>query len=708
MVPIVTNHRAGRLAGVWRQIVEFATGGGAATNLWSRWLVLRAVGLVYVVVFAGIVVEGKSILAPTGLAPAATLFQGLASTSAFESFIRVPSLFWLNPSATMVTGLAWLGLLAAFALVLNLWPRLALAVCWLAFLSFVSAWGEFTPAQLDGLMLEAGLLCIPFAPAGVRPGLGGHSPPRPIAMFMMRWLLFRVMFGSGVVKIVSEDPSWRDLTAMDRMHETSPSPTLLGYWVHQLPHGYHVFEIAFTLAAEIVAPLLAVLGGRRGRWWAFLIWTTFQIGIQLTCNFGWLNLAALGLGLLLLDDSMLAAAARKLRWRTASRAFAAVPQMEPSPSDRWPAWFGMRAALGLHFSVTLYYFAQTCGVPETAFPSALASPIKAVATLRSANPYHLYARLHPEHFMVDFEGSNDRGRTWRAYQYRHLPQLVDRAPRFTAPWFPRFENTVFFESGRQGKTSVIPATAVKLLLRNPEVLRRFVRDPFTDRPPTVVRMRRYRLAMTDVTTYRRTGHYWRKEFAGDYLPGFCLLESGQVAQFDFADAEAAIKAGNYPIALAIFEEQYRLGNHEAGYRLADFYARGLGVPAQPAKVFEIFSELAQRGELTGLHGLGLCYEYGMGVPVDLAKAAAAYERAAEGGHLPAMYARGLLSSRDRLVPRDDLTALAWLITALHRATTDDPLARSIREQQPAEVQKLQVRMPPSEIAAARAIAARRR
>jgi uncharacterized protein len=132
------------------------------------------------------------------------------------------------------------------------------------------------------------------------------------------------------------------------------------------------------------------------------------------------------------------------------------------------------------------------------------------------------------------------------------------------------------------------------------------------------------------------------------------------------------------------------------------------VPAQPAKVFEIFSELAQRGEISGLHGLGLCYEHGMGVPVDLAKAAAAYERAADGGHILGMFARGLLSSRDRLMPRDDIAGLSWLITALNRATSDDPLARSIREQQPAELQKLQSRMSPNEIAAAHAIAARRK
>ena len=97
------------------------------------------------------------------------------------------------------------------------------------------------------------------------------------------------------------------------MIASSPFPTILGYYDHQLPHAYHVIEVALTWVAEFVAPFLAVFAGRRGRWWAFVIWTLFQAGIQATNNFGWLNTASIALGLLLLDDQMLAAAAGKLR-----------------------------------------------------------------------------------------------------------------------------------------------------------------------------------------------------------------------------------------------------------------------------------------------------------------------------------------------------------------------------------------------------------
>jgi len=57
-------------------------------------------------------------------------------------------------------------------------------------------------------MLETALLCIPVRRRlGSAPGLGAESPAPTIAVFMMRWLLFRVMFESGLVKSRSDDPT---------------------------------------------------------------------------------------------------------------------------------------------------------------------------------------------------------------------------------------------------------------------------------------------------------------------------------------------------------------------------------------------------------------------------------------------------------------------------------------------------------------------
>lgn len=704
-MPIVAGSS---FAQVRRNLAEFLGVAGDATLLWPRWLVLRAVGLVYIFVFAGIWVEGNALVGPRGLAPAVPYLAQITKISGgmLEALWHAPSLFWINSSEGMVSALAVIGLVAAVALVMNLWPRMALFVCWLVFLSFVTTWAEFSPAQLDGLMLETALLCIPFAPRGLRPGLGEASPPRPIAVFVMRWLLIRVMLESGVVKLISEDPHWRNLTAMDVLYETSPSPTVLGYWASQLPHAFHVVEIGITFAAELLAPLLAALGGRRGRWVALLLWALLQIGIQLTCNFGWLNTAALGLGLLLLDDTMVATAAKFLRLRRFERL--TVGKGEKSTWITLPSWsrYGLRFALGLHFAVTIYHFADACSAPMEAVPAAIAKPVQFFAELRSANGYSLYRNFESAHFQIDFEGSNDSGRTWRTYELRHMPQQPDLRPEFSAPWFPRFEVALQLESSRPGKRSMVVLTAAHLLMSNPAVLPLFARNPFPDRPPTIIRMRRYRLAFTDPETLRRTGRYWRKEYAGDYQPPMILTSEGKLEQLDLTAADAAASAGNGASASAEYERQYQLGNLDAGFRLAVMLVNGTNGRAQPEKAYALFSELAKRGELTALHTLGVCHEQGIGVPIDIARAVEFYRRAAQGGMVASMQALGLLSALDLRNPRDDVEGLAFLLRAAERAGGDDPVFRAIREDEPGHVRRLMARMSAVDIARARTRAAK--
>jgi hypothetical protein len=694
------------LARLWHNTKEFSGAAGDAGLLWPRWFVLRGVGLIFALAFLNIIVEGQALAGPDGISPAALYLKHLRSVvpGFFSGFVSAPSFFWLDAGAGMIAAVAWLGFASGVALVFNLWPRLTLFVCWACFLSFVATWAEFTPSQQDALLLEAALLSIPFAPPGIRPGLGAAHPPRPLAVFMMRWLLLRVMLLSGLVKVLSEGPAWRNWTAMDVMYETSPSPTVAGYWVHQLPHAYHVFEIWFTYAAELLAPLLALFCGRRGRWLAFGLWTMLQAGIQLTTNFGWLNTAAFALGLLLLDDQMLASAARRLRW-PALRDFFAV-RVAPHASGGILPWarHGLRAALGLHFALTLYHFADACGGPFENRPAL----VRTFEGFRSANGYKLYAHFEQAHFQIDLEGSNDGGRTWRTYPLRHLPQMPEHRPEFIAPYFPRFDHTLHAASLGRAKPSVIAPTAAHLLARNPQVLALFERDPFPDRPPTVIRLRRYRFTFTDAATLGRTGRYWIKEFAGDHQPALFIDEKGNIAQFDLGPADAALRAGNHGAAYAEYERQYRLGNLEAGLRLADMITRGLGVPVQPERVFALYADLAGAGELKAMHNLAVCYEHGIGVAPDMAKACEHYRRAAELGHFAALHTLGRLAAESRLTPRNDALGLASLAIAAGRSADDEAALAFVRANQPALVARLKARMSASELAEAKALASARR
>src|SRR4029077_12716652 len=116
-----------------------------------------------------------------------------------------PSLFWVGAGDRALTLGVAAGIICALLLTLNVWPRIAVALCTLLFLSFIAVLQDFASYQSDGMLLEAGFISIFFAPSGVWPGLGAHDPPTRLSAFMLRWEWFRIYFESGLVKLLSGD-----------------------------------------------------------------------------------------------------------------------------------------------------------------------------------------------------------------------------------------------------------------------------------------------------------------------------------------------------------------------------------------------------------------------------------------------------------------------------------------------------------------------
>jgi hypothetical protein len=75
-------------------------------------------------------------------------------------------------------------------------------------------------------------------------------------IWLLRWLLFRFMFMSGVVKLLSGDPNWWNLSALSDHFLTQPLPTTLAWYAARLPPGLLQFATGGTFFVELILPFL--------------------------------------------------------------------------------------------------------------------------------------------------------------------------------------------------------------------------------------------------------------------------------------------------------------------------------------------------------------------------------------------------------------------------------------------------------------------
>src|ERR1035441_6055382 len=278
---------------------------GAVDRLIPRWLFLRALGGIYFSAFFSLAFQIRGLIGPQGILPANKYLQAVAHSLGYSRGIWfAPTLLWLSSGPHMLTALCWTGMVASLLLALNAWPRGMLVICFVCFLSFVSAAQDFSGYQSDGMLLEAGFIALFFAPPGIRPGLGRALPPSRASLFLLQWEWFRIYFESGVAKILGGDPEWRHFTAMDEYYQNGPLPTWIGWYVQHLPHWFHAFATGATLGLELGLVFMLFLP-RRWRIVCFFIVTAWQIPVILTANYTFLYYLVLVLGFLLLDDRFL-------------------------------------------------------------------------------------------------------------------------------------------------------------------------------------------------------------------------------------------------------------------------------------------------------------------------------------------------------------------------------------------------------------------
>ena len=504
----------------------------------ARWLFLRALGLMFFSAFYSLLRQVRGLIGADGLLPADQYLQAIRQVAGISRYWYVPTVFWLKSDSRALMTLAWMGLIASVLLVLNFWPRGTTLICLVAYLSFISTLQTFSSYQSDGMLLSAGFISLFFAPPGIWPRWGERHPPSRSSLFLLLVVWFTIYFESGIAKIASSDPEWRNLTAMDEYYQNGPLPTWIGWYAHHLPHWFHVGTTAFTLALELVLVWMALLP-RRFRIVLFWMVTPLQIGIILTSNYAFLNYLVLALGILLLDDKYLAIfLPRSLRVPVAVTFRA--PLSAAEQDTRWTAARRAISSAGLwasvFFQTWVFYViaAQLFWMVFPRFPLP-ASAVAALEPFRIANQYGLFAVMTRGRYEIEFQGSND-GQTWKAYPFRYKPQDPRAAPGIFAPYQPRFDWNLWFASleNWQQNRFVIYAEE-RLLMGSPSVLALFAGNPFPNVPPTQLRAVVWQYWFSDHAE-KQQGFWWRRELIGLYAPALERQPDGKFVITQFPEA----------------------------------------------------------------------------------------------------------------------------------------------------------------------------
>jgi hypothetical protein len=363
---------------------------------------------------------------------------------------------------------------------------------WALYLSVVNVGQTFYGFGWETLLLEAGFLAVFLGPAA--------TAPPTLVLWLFRWLLFRVEFGAGLIKLRG-DRCWRDLSCLDYHHETQPLPGPLSWWFHHLPKPVHRAEVLANHATQLVVPF-GLFAPQPVATVAALAVIVTQAWLLVSGNFSWLNLITIVLATAALDGRFLDA----------------VLPLDPPASLAAPAGWQQAAVLALVLLVAVLSVRPARNLlGRRQLMNASFDP------LRLVNTYGAFGAITRVRREVVLEGTDDPApgpaTAWREYQCKAKPGDPRRRPRQVAPYHLRLDWLLWFAAMSPPSAHPWMVTLITRLLEHDPATRRLLGpDPFPDSPPALVRARLYRYRFTTPVERRATGAWWSRDLVGEYLP----------------------------------------------------------------------------------------------------------------------------------------------------------------------------------------------
>ncbi|OBK54225.1 lipase maturation factor family protein [Mycobacterium kubicae] len=469
----------------------------SAPEYWLGRLVLeRGTAVIYVVAFVAAARQFRALIGEHGMLP-------VPQYVAARSFRAAPSIFHFRYSDRLFAGVSWVGAALSAAMVAGVGDRVPLwaamlwwLTVWVLYLSIVNVGQVWYSFGWESLLLESGILMAFLGNARTAPPL--------LTLLLIRWLLFRVEFGAGLIKMRG-DRCWRDLTCLDYHHETQPMPGPLSWFFHHLPKPLHRIEVAGNHVSQLVIPF-GLFAPQPVASIAAAIIVVTQLWLVLSGNFAWLNWLTILLAFSAIDAP-------------SARALLPLPDRPATPAP--PVWFvGLTVAFAAAMLVLSYWPARNMLSPQQRMNMSF-NPF------HLANTYGAFGSISRTREEVVIEGTDDALITdetvWQEYGFKGKPGDLRRLPRQYAPYHLRLDWLMWFAAISPGYALPWLRPFLQRLLSNDAATLKLLRhNPFPNSPPRHVRAQLYRYRFTTPTELRREHAWWHRTLIGEYVPPISL------------------------------------------------------------------------------------------------------------------------------------------------------------------------------------------
>lgn len=464
----------------------------APTAVAGQFLFVKLLGFCFLFAFYSLSQQVLGLFGSQGILPIDDYMHMAKQKITKRPFWVLPTIFWYNSSDKFLKFTTNLGLLFSIFIILDLLPAIFLLLCVILYISFMNTGNEFLSFQWDALLIEAGFVGVLYA----------IQTPPPVLVVILAWvLLFRLLFSSGIVKLLSGCPEWRNLTAMQYHHETQPLPNRGGYYAHNFFKNWTQLTTLFVHILEIVVPFL-LLGNDFTRMLAAILSIFLQLLIMATGNYAFFNILTIALCFTAIDD-------RYLSWLPIPTMNALTPNL--------PLSIALNSIAAIMILLNVFMLLRT--LTYIRFIEKIFYPF---ASLHLFNSYGLFAVMTTRRDEIILEGSQD-GITWVPYEFYWKPGDLHVAPKQVAPFQPRLDWQMWFASlSHYRKPFWFEQLLARILLGSKEVGVLFKTNPFKERPPKYVRALFYQYHFTSFKEKKETGNWWKRTYIGLYSPPMSL------------------------------------------------------------------------------------------------------------------------------------------------------------------------------------------